>query len=572
MLQQIIKNKNNSINLYLKFLGLSKYKNFNTKSGLNNYMPNIQQSVNKQDSFRHITIPLDSFNLEYFIEILMLNLRTSNTYSILVKFGFLGNNVFYMSGSQIGVKISTSHDLKYYSQIYRIIELRIEDVIARYSLESLPNSIILSYKNINITNERIINKIKSLPLNRNQIELSKFNKFFSSNYLPLTINNSNFGYLIEGDLKFNYIKSLKSNIESSGQQIPDILSNSNLISNSNIFINKDKKDNIHLIIDRRINSDILLSGISYYTSNFNFANLSSYLLNNNQYLDKYIGINNLNISDKDNKDKFLNLGHIRTVYDYTTGICLCEAIDLKIDNESFIRTVDNYSLLIKQNEVVKLSRKINFDYLKSPYAKFTEIYKNMSNPNFGVLDIETYVDDNNISKVYNMGFATLTEKDKINTFYLSDLIPSLDSNLLIILCINSMLIPKYHNFIWYIHNMGNFDIIFIYKTLTEFNLQYNKDYYKLETLYKDNKMLRLIIKIKQKNNKYIKITFVDSLNILPGSLRNLAKDFNVINQKGYFPYSFVNKNNLNYKGETPDIKYFNDLSVNEYNEIYSNDN
>jgi hypothetical protein len=42
--------------------------------------------------------------------------------------------------------------------------------------------------------------------------------------------------------------------------------------------------------------------------------------------------------------------------------------------------------------------------------------------------------------------------------------------------------------------------------------------------------------------KTIKISFIDSINILDGSLERLAKDFNVETQKGKFPYTFVNSN------------------------------
>lgn len=415
-------------------------------------MTNINKSGLRDNMFKHIIIPLEFFTLKTFNDKLMLNLQIDNTYSILVKFGFLGNSLFYMSGSQIGIKISSFHNLKYYSQIFKIIESRIEDIIGKYNIESLPDSIIILYKPITISNVKLLNtnSINSLPLNRNQIEISKLKKNFNSKYLPLTINNNKFGYLIESDLKNNYIKTLITNIESSGQQIPELLKNKNLISNSNIFINKDKKDNVHIIIDRKINSDLLLSALSSNYSNISSAFYSSSLLTKNKNLNISNSIQNLNVSNINVINKTEVIGYFRTVFDLATGLNICEAIDLKLDDVSFIRTIDNYSLLIKNNQVKKLNRKINFDYLKAPYTKTTEV-KHMSNPNFGVLDIETYVgldtDNKEISKVYNIGYTTLQDKSKINTFYLSDLFPSLDSNLLIINCINSMLIPKYHNYI-----------------------------------------------------------------------------------------------------------------------------
>jgi DNA polymerase type B, organellar and viral len=49
------------------------------------------------------------------------------------------------------------------------------------------------------------------------------------------------------------------------------------------------------------------------------------------------------------------------------------------------------------------------------------------------------------------------------------------------------------------------------------------------------------------------------------SLRNLGKVFGVDTQKSIFPYTFVNKNNLDYIGPVPDYKYFNNISIDEYN-------
>lgn len=49
------------------------------------------------------------------------------------------------------------------------------------------------------------------------------------------------------------------------------------------------------------------------------------------------------------------------------------------------------------------------------------------------------------------------------------------------------------------------------------------------------------------------------------NLRKLAKVFGVDTQKGFFPYSFVNENNLDYIGPIPDIKYFDGISSLDYN-------
>ena len=115
--------------------------------------------------------------------------------------------------------------------------------------------------------------------------------------------------------------------------------------------------------------------------------------------------------------------------------------------------------------------------------------------------------------------------------------------------------------------MGKFDIIYIYKTLSEYNLYSKDNYYLLKPTYKDGRMLRLVIKIKIRKG-FIKITFLDSYNLLSNSLEQLCKDFEVTNQKDVFPYSFVSENTLNYTGITPNKNYYNNISVEEYNEKY----
>ena len=55
---------------------------------------------------------------------------------------------------------------------------------------------------------------------------------------------------------------------------------------------------------------------------------------------------------------------------------------------------------------------------------------------------------------------------------------------------------------------------------------------------------------------------MDSYLILPSSLKNLSNSFNIDSPKDLFP---VKLNNINYQGVVPDIKYFNNISLEEYN-------
>jgi DNA polymerase type B, organellar and viral len=188
----------------------------------------------------------------------------------------------------------------------------------------------------------------------------------------------------------------------------------------------------------------------------------------------------------------------------------------------------------------------------------------MTNPNYGVFDLETFIDIDNsgqsYSRVYALGFLTNNGND-LTTYYLTDHFSNTveGSAKLVLMCIDNMLVPKYNKFIFYVHNLGRFDVIFLHKILLDYNLTV-KNKYILDPLYRDNQIIRLIVKLKN-NNKEIKIAFVDSLNLLNSSLAKLCLDYGVDTIKGIFPYLFVNKDNLNYVGKKPDIKYYNNNNI-----------
>lgn len=119
------------------------------------------------------------------------------------------------------------------------------------------------------------------------------------------------------------------------------------------------------------------------------------------------------------------------------------------------------------------------------------------------------------------------------------------------------MIEKYNNYKVYIHNLSNFDGIFLLRILATM-----KDS-KLIPIIKDDRMIALTLKYGNK----CKITFHDSMLLLPSSLDKLSKSFNIENKKVVFPIKILLNNpdfNLNYTGNVPDIKYFKDISINEY--------
>ncbi len=97
----------------------------------------------------------------------------------------------------------------------------------------------------------------------------------------------------------------------------------------------------------------------------------------------------------------------------------------------------------------------------------------------------------------------------------------------------------------FVHNL-NFDGFLIIEALSGKNIKFKVfskglDIYSITVFYNDK---TLILKC--------------SYKILPLSLLKISTIFN-INEKLPFPYKFVNKNNLNYKGEIPEPVFFNSL-------------
>jgi DNA polymerase type B, organellar and viral len=133
-----------------------------------------------------------------------------------------------------------------------------------------------------------------------------------------------------------------------------------------------------------------------------------------------------------------------------------------------------------------------------------------------------------------------------------------------------MLSRKYHNYIFYTHNFGKFDVVFLLKIIEEANINNPDNKYKIDCISKDGVILRLNISIKNDKTN-TKISIIDSINLLSGSLSKLGKDFGSVVTKGDFPHEFVKRNTLNYIGETPDKEYFKNIDDNKYRELYKKD-
>jgi hypothetical protein len=223
----------------------------------------------------------------------------------------------------------------------------------------------------------------------------------------------------------------------------------------------------------------------------------------------------------------------------------------KFENDSyFIRTIKDIQYHFINDKLVA-----NFKDKKE--MKFIDKIKLDTSINLNIitLDLETYSTLENNEEALKVISCCIYDGNNKLFFYLSDYSSSEE---LLRAAIKSLINEKYNNYKIYIHNLSRFDGIFLLSILATMKET------KLDVLQREDKMFALTLKYGNK----CKITFHDSMLMLPSSLDKLSKAFNIDNKKILFPIKFLLSNpdfNINYIGNVPDIKYFKDISIEEYN-------
>lgn len=204
------------------------------------------------------------------------------------------------------------------------------------------------------------------------------------------------------------------------------------------------------------------------------------------------------------------------------------------------------------NDLLKVDVYYNSKKIVRPYLDFDK------DLNIGSIDIETYNNREGYAVPYSIGFKT---SEELYTTYIDRYLNSDD---MILECINKIFTNKNHNIKLYAHNMSDFDGILILKSLM--NTADKHDY--IFKLFSDNegKIMSIDIIKKMKSKKIIKISILDSCLLLPVSLDTLCGLFNTNVKKGIFPYDFISELTLNYKGSVPDFSFFSKISEKEYSE------
>jgi hypothetical protein len=259
------------------------------------------------------------------------------------------------------------------------------------------------------------------------------------------------------------------------------------------------------------------------------------------------------------------------------GSLLDYIIDKLQDDNTVIREQGNYKYHFDAYHNILRNEYNNFNYVE--------------NPNIGVVDTETIVCKDGITRVYCLGFKTNLDESPI-LFYVNDdkdleSYSNLESNSdyskyikylkydkVVLELVEGLLASKYKNVKFYCHNMAKLDVYFLLGVLLRHN-RHASDYspkYKLSYVLRDKDILKLTVRKKIHDIIY-KFTIQDSYLMLTQSQAKLCEVFKVDSLKGVFPYKFLHEHNLSYVGQTPGVTFYKGLDDNspEYKALLKQD-
>ena len=309
----------------------------------------------------------------------------------------------------------------------------------------------------------------------------------------------------------------------------------NLLANFKSEINKDDLIMKRLsIIENDIYSNIIMDNYGEIISSNGIS--TEYTLNSNQFLSvkKANNTNFITVKNIDNSDQnIMNWSDTKTDF-------------------GFIRNIDSVKYFFNQNGTL-FKTESSYNFLDYPVDNINSDL----DEKIGSIDFETFGEEGiGIQNVYAAGWAINDFNQTKKFYYIDKDCNSLDvvKNLISDLANNK----EINGFTFYAHNLGRFDSVFLIKACILL------DDIIIKPKWKENKILSITI-LNTKTKTKFKI--LDSIQMLNGSLDSLCKSFKIVNQKGIFPHSFVNKDNLFYIGDTPSFIYFKNMPLSLYNKI-----
>jgi len=110
-----------------------------------------------------------------------------------------------MLGSQVGIVVRDSHDIKYYKSLFEHYQDMLEITLSLYKVES-PDFIHLT----EITVDEHLKLGKLVKPSTKLVKVTENLTLFKKNILPLTRLEKHYGNLLQGQVKIKYLRDLVS--------------------------------------------------------------------------------------------------------------------------------------------------------------------------------------------------------------------------------------------------------------------------------------------------------------------------------------------------------------------------
>jgi DNA polymerase type B, organellar and viral len=213
-------------------------------------------------------------------------------------------------------------------------------------------------------------------------------------------------------------------------------------------------------------------------------------------------------------------------------------------------SLNNFIRTIKKTTFLFIDGKEQF-MIKDKPVKFIKPKKNKDSfkgTQFITMDLETKA----VNGILNPYCVSIFNGKTVSSFYITDF---KDSTELLENVVKSLMKKEYNGYKVFLHNFSYFDGIFLLSIITSLSND-------VKILIRDSRIIDVKVGFGKSN-----IFFRDSLLMIPISLAKAAKSFNV-EDKGKFPYRFVNQPEINYDyvGPVPSYDFFESINEDDFTE------
>jgi hypothetical protein len=117
-----------------------------------------------------------------------------------------------MLGPQVGIVVKKQHNISYYRDLFEYYKERLESLMSIYNVGT-PDFIIIHLKEIIVDDKLKIGRLSQIELPKRLINVSETKTKFNSNILPLTLDEKQFGSLLQESLRVEYLNTIINKLQ-----------------------------------------------------------------------------------------------------------------------------------------------------------------------------------------------------------------------------------------------------------------------------------------------------------------------------------------------------------------------